>query len=123
MARYVDPSVQDAAFNRIAEADQMHACSRQPISYADLAACTLANVAMSAGDFTISALAEGGRALKVGAKAGVTTPGIGIADHVALVNTVEEVLLFVAVGNAAPITMVHDFQEWFIEISDPVWVP
>ena len=125
MVKKVDDSVLDAALNEIVDnCALMTVCAGEPAGYAEAivgGVNFLADVAMSAGDFTLSDGDVSGRKLAVAAKSGVTVDQGGIADHVALLDTANSRLLYVTTCTALELVAGSEltFNGWDIEIADP----
>jgi hypothetical protein len=124
MAQFANDDIMDAALNLIkTNCDKMVACSAQPTTYAEAnATYALADVAMTSTDFTGPANGDtSGRKITVASKSGVTVDTSGTATHVALLDTVNERLLYVttcpsqAVASGGTVS----FGAWAIEIADP----
>lgn len=124
MGKSVHDDVLDAALGYIrSNCDKMTACSAQPASFAEgNAGLALADVAMGAGDFSISDGDTSGRKVTVGQKSGATVDASGTATHVALLDTVHSKLLYVTTATPQMLTAGNSmtFQAWDIEIADPV---
>jgi hypothetical protein len=122
MAKMISDAVMDVSLNDIkSNADKMHICSGQPDDYADVAAHSLASVALDSSDFTISDGDISGRKIRVAQK--VFTPGAnGTIDMVVLVDESESAIKAIdtiaskAVANGVDITILA-FDLW--EIQDP----
>jgi hypothetical protein len=99
----------------------MVACSAEPANYAGLAAVSLADVAMTGGDFTKANGDASGRKLTMAAKNGVAVDSNGTATHVALANTATSTLRYVTTctGQALTTGSTVNFPSWKIEIADP----
>lgn len=124
MAKSVHNDVLDASLNYIKNnCDKMVFCSAQPTSYAEAnATYALADVAMTSSDFTGPADGDvSGRKLTVNEKASVEIDASGTGNHVALIDTGNEKLLYVttAASQAVVDGNTMTFQSWDIEIADP----
>jgi hypothetical protein len=103
----------------------MVACSAEPTTYAEgNATFALADVAMAGGDYTIAAGDGGGNASRkvtVGAKAGVNVDTTGTATHVAILDTVNSLLLFVTTCTSQALVSGNtvNFPAWDIEVAAP----
>lgn len=88
------------------------------------ASYALADVAMVAGDFTMSDGTTSGRKMTVGAKAGVPIDVTGTANHVALIDDTNKKLLYVTTASALALTAgagnAVNFPAWNAEFADPV---
>ncbi|MCF8473082.1 MAG: hypothetical protein K9G26_00180 [Emcibacter sp.] len=125
MGKIVNDSVLDAALNEIkTKCTLMTACAGQP---ADFAAANvgglnfLADVIMTGTDFILANGDVSGRKVSIIEKAGITVDNTGTADHVALLDTVNSVLLYVTTCTALGLTAGSSLTlgTWDIEIADP----
>jgi len=125
MAKKVDDSVLDAALNEIRnKCTLMTACSGEPANFVAAnvgGAAFLADVAMTIGDFTLAGGDVSGRKVAVASKAGVIVDTTGTADHVALLDTTNSVLLYVTTCTSQALTSGSSLTlgAWDIEIADP----
>lgn len=125
MAKKVADSVLDAALNEIKnKCTLMTACTGEPATYAAAnvgGGNFLADVAMAGPDFAIANGDVSGRKVTVASKAGITVDNTGTADHVALLDTVNNVLLYVTTSTALGLTSGSTLTlgAWDIEIADP----
>ncbi len=125
MAKKVDDSVLDAALSEIRnKCNLMTACTGEPLSFAAAnagGANYLAGVAMAGVDFTIANGVVSGRKVAVAGKSGIAVTNTGNADHVALLDTVGGVLLYVTTATALGLTSGSTLTlgSWDIEIADP----
>lgn len=104
MAAYIDDTVLDGALNIIKNnAVRVAICSSQPANYAAIAAATLAEFTVAAGDFTAANGDASGRKLTMGAKTGATASGTGTATHAAFHNN-SSILYAVATVTSQAIT-------------------
>jgi len=126
MVKTVDNSVLDAALNDIRNnCNLMTACAGQPLSFAEAntaGAKYLAGVAMAPTDFTVGNGVTSGRKAAVASKSGITVTNTGTGDHIALLDTVNNVLLYVTTATAMALTASSSLTigGWNIEIADPV---
>jgi hypothetical protein len=128
MGKLVDNAVLDAALSYIKNnAVKMTACEGAPTTYEHAnsekgtgTGKALADVTMGTGDFVI-ADGTSGRKVTLDQKADVTIDVTGDADHVALIDTSEEVLLYVTTCTQQTLTADNTvtFPEWVISIADP----
>ncbi len=86
MPSLFDPSVQDAALDKIATATALHICSGTPATRATVLSSSLATVAVASGDFTKAAGNVDGRKVTVAAKAGVAVTTSGTAASYCLID-------------------------------------
>lgn len=121
MAKQAPDATIDASLDYIAGSNVMVACSAEPANYAGLAAVSLADVAMTGGDFTKANGDASGRKLTMAAKNGVAVDSNGTATHVALANTATSTLRYVTTctGQALTTGSTVNFPSWKIEIADP----
>ena len=117
----VHDSVLDAALAVIAGASSICVCSTQPTTYAE--AITTYKLAISATP-TFQAAADGdtsGRKLEVDEEADINVDTGGNAEHVALVNSVGSVLLYVTTCTLQALVQDNTvtIPTWDIEIADP----
>ncbi len=125
MGKKVDDSVLDAALNEIKnKCNLMTACAGEPANFTAAnvgGANFLADVAMIGTDFTVSNGDVNGRKVAIASKAGITVDNTGTADHVALLDTVGSVLLYVTTSTALGLTSGSSLTlgAWDVEIADP----
>ena len=119
MAKIVDDSVLDGAFNVLNDATREVVCSGQPANFAGIAAVTLATVTTAPGDFTIANGDVSGRKCTVAAKNGLTVSSSGTATHVSLDNG--STLLYVTTCTSQALTSGNtvNVPSWKVEIADP----
>ncbi len=126
MAKKVDDSILDAALNQIRNnCNLMTACAGEPLNFAAAnvgGANYLAGVAMSAADFTVANGVTSGRKAAVASKSGINVTNTGTGDHIALLDTVNSLLLYVTTATALGLTAGSSLTlgGWNIEIADPV---
>ncbi|MCK5425833.1 MAG: hypothetical protein KAI89_10690 [Emcibacter sp.] len=125
MGKKVADSVLDVALNEIKnKCDLMTACAGEPLNFAAAnvaGANFLADVAMSETDFFVSNGDSSGRKVAVASKTDITVDNTGTADHVALLDTVNNVLLYVTTATSLGLTSgnILTLAAWDIEIADP----
>lgn len=123
MAKTVDDTVLDGAFDILDQADLMTVCSAQPTTYTEaITTFKLADIAMTPNtDFTKGNGDVSGRKVTVAAKSGVTIDSTGTATYVALTKSAGSVLLYVTTCTSQVLTAsgTVDFPAWDIEILDP----
>ncbi len=125
MGKKVDDSVLDAALNEIKnKCNLMTACAGEPLSFAAAnvgGGNFLADVAMASADFTLSNGDVSGRKVAVAAKSSIIVDNTGTADHVALLDTVNSVLLYVTTSTSLGLTSGSSLtlNTWDVEIADP----
>lgn len=122
MGKWVSSQVLDGALGVVAGASRMVAIAGQPADFAAVEAGKLAEVGLSAEDFTLGAGAGAGRKLVVGGKTGVVVAAAGTADHVALVDDAQSRLLYVTSCPAQILSAggTVNFASWSVEIGAPV---
>ena len=122
MAKWVSSSVLDGALAVVSQATRMVALADQPASYADAVAGSLAEVTLVPADFSVGPGSTSGRRVAIAAKAGVSVAAAGMANHVALIDSVLERLLYVTTcpAQALPAGGTVNFDTWSVEIGDPV---
>lgn len=109
----------------VGPANLMVVCSAEPTTFTEAnATFALADVAMASGDYTIANGDGGGntpRKITMAAKNGVNVDASGTATHVALIDTVNSLLLEVTTCTSQALTSGNtvNFPSWKIEISAP----
>jgi hypothetical protein len=83
MTKALDDTVFDAEEAIIDNTTAQHVCSAAPANHAGIAAVSLADVAMTSGDFTPANGDVSGRKVTVAAKNAVTVDASGTANHLA----------------------------------------
>ena len=86
MTALFDTSVQDAALDKIATATVLHICSGAPTTRAGVLSASLANTALTSGDFTKAAGNVDGRKVTVAAKNGVSVTASGTPVSYCLID-------------------------------------
>ena len=123
MAKTVDDTVLDGAFDILDQADLMTVCSSQPTTFTEATdTFKLADVAMTPNtDFTKANGDTNGRKVTVAAKSGVTIDTSGTATYIALTKSSGSVLLYVTTCTSQVLTAggTVDFPAWDVEIADP----
>lgn len=120
MGKWVHDLVLDAALDFVAGANLMIACNNSVANRTDaVTTYALADVAMTANDFTKADGNSSGRKVTVAQKTGVTVDANGTANHVALCNAT--LLLYATTATAQALTAGNTmtFNAWAIEIADP----
>jgi len=124
MAKSINPALLDLPLSDIkASANKMVVCSAQPLTYAEASLTyALASVAMVAADYTLAAGDVSGRKATVAAKAGVAVGTSGTGTHIALIDTVNQILKFVTMSTSTAVAAggTVDVQAWKIEVQVPV---
>lgn len=123
MAKQVHNDVLDGALAVLRNnATKMVACAGEPASFtAANGNQKLAEVTLSASDFTIADGILSGRRVTVAEKSNVPVTASGTADHVALLDITGSRLLYVTTCVAQQLTagQTVTFSSWDVEISDP----
>ncbi len=125
MGKKVDDTVLDAVLNEIKnKCNLMTVCAGEPANFiaANVGGANfLADVAMATTDFTVANGDVNGRKVAVASKSGITVDNTGTGDHVALLDTVGSVLLYVTTSTALGLTSGSSltFGAWDVEIADP----
>lgn len=123
MAKAMNDTFADTAFDWLDQCDKMIACSAQPTNYTEaVTTYALADVAMTPDtDYTKANGDSSGRKVTVAAKSGVTIDTSGTATHIALVSTGDTTLRYVTTCTSNSLTSGNtvSFPAWDIEISDP----
>lgn len=122
MGKWVSAAVLDGALSVVASSTRMLALSGQPASFADAETGKLAEVTLSSSDFDVAPGETSGRRIGISAKAGVPVLAAGLADHVALVDSEQNRLIYVTTCPPQPVSAGGsvNFAGWSIEIGDPV---
>jgi len=123
MDKYLD--VFKTGSGSVGPANLMTACSSEPTTFTEgNATFKLADVAMAGADFTIAAGDGGGnvaRKVTMGAKNSVPVDTTGTATHVALLDTVNSLLLLVTTCTSQALTSGNtvNFPAWKLEVGAP----
>jgi hypothetical protein len=122
MGKWVANEVLDGAFGVIASATRMVALNAQPATFAAAVSGRLAEATLEQSDFTVLPGDISGRRVAVAAKQDVSVVAAGVANHVALLDTAGNRLLYVTTcpEQALPAGGTVSFNSWSIEIGDPV---
>lgn len=129
MAKWQNDSMLDEALNWIKDnCNEMIVCTSQPTTYAQAtdtpasSGYALADVAMTASDFTLAAGDTSGRKATVAQKANVSIDYSGTAQHIALVGSVSSTntLLYVTTCSDQSLTASNQvtIPAWDIELRD-----
>ncbi len=122
MGKWVADQVLDGALAVISTATRMVAVNGQPESYAAAWNGRLAEIALGSADFSIGQGETSGRRIVLSAKENATVLANGTADHVALLHTGDEQLLYVTtcppqvLGAGGAVS----FEGWSVEIGAPL---
>lgn len=125
MGKWANDAVMDAALDEIINnATKQVVCSQQPTTYAEAnATYALADVTIDSGDFSKANGDTSGRKATVAAQSGVLIDASGNATHIALIDTVNSVLLYVTTCTTQSLTAngsnTVNIPAWDIEIADP----
>jgi hypothetical protein len=123
MAKWAHNDVLDAPANYLAtHASRLVLCSAQPTNYEELLRYNMASCALDAPQFTIGDGDNGGRKLRIGISHGIRAVERGTVTHIALIDTVEERLLYVTSCDPMELTIGKRVAvpAWDIEFLDPV---
>lgn len=122
MGKWVSAQVLDGALAVVAGAGRMVAVAGQPTNFAAAETGKLAEVTLSAADFTMGDGVAAGRRLVVAGKSAVPVLDAGTVDHVALLDDSNSRLLYVTSCPAQILTTggTVNFGSWSIEIGAPV---
>ena len=117
MAKYV-PDVRIDLELDVLESTNIHVCSQQPVTYADIATYMLAEQVIS-GAFT-KADGATGRKTTVPAQSGLTISNTGTATHVAISNGTDT-LMAVTTATSQALTQggTLDIPQWAMTVGDP----
>ncbi|MDX1531382.1 MAG: hypothetical protein R3362_07640 [Rhodothermales bacterium] len=119
MARFAPDATLDTYLDKIATSTQMHICAGQPTNQTTMNANSLGSVAMAGGDFTKAAGTPNGRQVTVGAKNGVSITSSGTADHVALSDGTDLILVTVVTSQAVTSGNTADLAAWVVTLPQP----
>lgn len=123
MDKYLD--VLKTGSGSVGPCNKMVACNAEPTTFTEAnATFALADVAMASGDFTIAAGDGAGnvpRKVTVAAKSAVAIDTSGTATHIALVDTVNSLLLFVTTCTSQALVSpgTVNFPAWKLEVGAP----
>lgn len=122
MGKWVSEAVLDGALAVVASATRMVAVSGQPSTFAQAQSGKLAEVALASSDFAVAPGETSGRRIGIAAKVGVPVVTAGTADHVALVDPLQDRLIYVTTCPPQALSTGGsvNFAGWSIEIGDPV---
>jgi hypothetical protein len=121
MPKVAPDAMIDASLDYVAGATVMHACTTLDATptLAEVAAASLADVAMAGGDYTKANGDVSGRKVTMGAKSAVPVDASGDANHIALVDG--SVVRYVTTCTTQTLTSGNtvNFPAWKVEIADP----
>ena len=122
MAKFASNEVLDAALAVVAGANRMLLLAGQPASYVAAMAGALAAATMAPADFSLAAGSGGARRLAVAPRTGLVAQAAGTADHVALVDTASQRLIYVTTCPDQPLSAGRslDVASWQVEIGSPL---
>lgn len=118
MGKVLDIVTLDGSLDIAAGANAMHLCSGEPANRAAVLAQSLADVVMSAGDFTKAAGAPDGRTLTIAAKTNVDVDANGTGDHVALIDASNRLVVTTCSPTAVSIGQQVNFGQWTYRNAD-----
>ena len=121
MGKTVHNDVLDALLAKITTANQMTVCSTEPTTRTEaITTYRLATETMATGDYTYADGDSSGRKITVAQQADLTVTATGTAQHIALVDSSDLLLVttctnqdLTATGNTVTVP------EWDAEVSDP----
>lgn len=119
MAKAVADDVLDGALAVIRQATRMVAVAGQPANYTAANNGRLVDVALVAGDYTVSDGTVNGRRVAIGPKNGVNVFAAGTADHIALLDGTRLLYVTTCPTQALVAGGTVNFAGWDIEIGDP----
>lgn len=125
MAKATPDAVLDLPLTEIATGTVQHVCSAEPANYAGIAAVSLADVTLTAGDgagdFVIADGDVSGRKVTVGAQTAVPIDASGDATHVVIADVAGTQLLQVTTCTTQTLTSggTVDVGAYAITFSDP----
>lgn len=121
MAKITADSVLDAALDNISgrTSPVMRVCSGTPTDRASAISASLANHALTSGDFTKADAGGGGRQSTVAAQTGVSITSSGTATHVAVVDGSELVYQTTCTSTALTSGGTVDIGSHVISLGDP----
>ena len=122
MAKFASNEVMDAALAVMAAANRLLLTAGQPATYAAASAVALAQTPLTPADFSLAAGSSGARRLTVAARNGLVAGAAGTADHVALVDTLGQRLLYVTTCPGQPLLVGSPVEvaAWQVEIGAPI---
>lgn len=123
MAKSVHNNVLDQSLEYIKNnCDKMTVCSQEPTTFTEAnSTYALADVSMGSTDYTIADGDTSGRKVTVAEKSGVTVDDTGTGNHVALLDTVNSLMLYVTTSTSQSLTSGNTmtFETWDVELRDP----
>ncbi|MFQ3594901.1 MAG: hypothetical protein SNJ63_02160 [Sphingomonadaceae bacterium] len=121
MAKWVSPAVLDAALTVLASGTRLVALASQPTTYAQALSQRLVEATVGPDDFSIAPGDQSGRKVAIAAKSGLQAIAAGVANHIALLNTNTEQLLYVTTCPAQAVAAGGNvsISGWTVEIADP----
>jgi hypothetical protein len=123
MAKELHDDVYDAALDKIATCTHLNFCSTQPANYAGIAAVTLANVTLTAGDgngdYVVSNGDTSGRKVRVAAQTGMTPTGNGTVTYAVLDDGTTLLAATTVTSQAVTTAQTWNSPAFDIELTDP----
>lgn len=122
MAKYANDLVMDAAFDFVsANAERLVVTSGQPAAHANVAAATLAEVAIDNTDFSKANGDTSGRKVTVAQQSNIAITASGSADHVCIVDDTNTRILYITTCTSQALTSggTVTVPAWDAEIGDP----
>lgn len=122
MAKFASNDVLDAALAVVASADRLVVVAGQPTDYAAASNGALAQASVSAADFSIGSGSGGGRRLQVAPRSGIIAQAAGTADHVALLDSVRQRLIYVTTCPPRSLAVGSPLQVagWQVDVGAPL---
>jgi hypothetical protein len=122
MGKWVANDVLDGAFSVISSATRMVAVNGQPATFTAAMSGRLAEATLLPSDFAVATGDISGRKVSVAGKQDISVTSAGVANHVALLDTLGSRLLYVTTcpEQALPAGGTVTFESWSIEIGSPV---
>jgi hypothetical protein len=121
MPKYANDLVMDAALDYVAASTAMHVCSTLPAipTRAQVITASLANVAMTTGDFTKADGDTNGRKVTTTAKNAVAVTATGTATDIALIDGTIVRYTTTCTSQALTSGNTVNVPGWKVEIADP----
>ena len=121
MAKFANDIVMDAALDLIATGTIMTACSAQPTNRTEaVTTYALADVTLAGGDYTKANGDSSGRKVTIAQKSNVTIDTTGTANHVAICDGTNLLLVTTCTSQALTAGGTVTFPAFKDEIADPV---
>lgn len=118
MSKLLTDAMIDGGLDKVATCIRFSICAGQPVSYADIAARTLATKAITAGAFTKANGDTSGRKVTTAAQTDISISASGTADHVVIDDGTDYVVTTCA-SQALTSGGTVSTNGFDLEISDP----